>query len=121
MAEVCPDDYLSRKKLYDGVWAVVFALAGFAVLAYPNIVKLLHGLLDDLWVIGQDASFEVTLIAALHANTGTREVCAADIHLLTVKDKHLEVNPGHSTRTNRSYSTGCLSKSSLKFGPGSLA
>ena len=98
------------KNLYDGVWAEVFALTGFAVLAHPDVVKLFHGLLDDLWLIGQDASLEVTLIAAFHANAGAREIGTADIHLLT-----------HSTRSNRSYSTGYLSKSSLKFGPGSLA
>ena len=51
-----------QKNLYDGVWAVVFALAGFAVLAHPDVVELLHGLLDDLWVIGQDASFEVSFL-----------------------------------------------------------
>ena len=82
------------KNLYDGVWAEVFALADFAVLAHPNIIELLHGSLDDLWVIGQDAGFEVTLIATLHADACPREVSAADIHLLTVKDQHLEVNPG---------------------------
>jgi hypothetical protein len=51
VAEVRPDDYFSRKNLYDGVWAVVLALTGFAVFAHPYVVKLLHGLLDDLWVI----------------------------------------------------------------------
>ena len=94
MAEVRPDDYFSRKNLYDGVWAVVLALTGFAVLADPNVVKLLHGLLDDLRIIGQDAGLEVALIAALHANACPGEVSAADIYLLAVKDQHLEVNPG---------------------------
>ena len=74
------------KNLYDGVWAEVLALAGFAVLAHPNVVKLLHGLLYDLRIIGQDACLEVTLIAALHANACPREVSAADIHHLAVKD-----------------------------------
>lgn len=37
-----------EKNLYDRVWAVVFAFAGFAVLADPNVIKLFHGLLDDL-------------------------------------------------------------------------
>jgi hypothetical protein len=52
MAEVRPDDYFSRKNLYDGIWAVVFALAGFAVFAHPDVVELLHGLLDNQWIIG---------------------------------------------------------------------
>ncbi len=83
-----------EKNLYDRVWAVVLSLACFAVLADPNVVKLLHGLLNDLWVIGQDACLEVSLIAALHADACTREVRATDIHLLAVKDQHLEMNPG---------------------------
>ena len=76
----------SRKNLYDGVRAVVFTTAGFAVFAHPDVVELLHGLLDDLRIIGQDAGFEVTLIAALHANACPREVSAADIYHLAVKD-----------------------------------
>ena len=82
-----------EKNLYDGVWAVVFALAGFAVFAHPDVVELLHGLLDDLWNIGQDARLEIALIAALHADAGSREVSAADIHLLAVKHQHLKVHP----------------------------
>ena len=82
------------KNLYDGVWAEVLAFAGFAMLAHPNVIKLLHGLLDDLWNIGQDARLKVALIVALHADAGTREVSAADVHLLAVKNQHLEVNPG---------------------------
>ena len=94
MAEARHDDDFLEKNLYDRVWAVVFALTGFAVLAHPDVVKLLHGLLDDLWITGQDASLEVTLIAALHADASAREVSAADVHLLAVKNQHLEVNPG---------------------------
>ena len=72
MAEVRPDDYFSRKNLYDGVWAEVLAAAGFAVFADPDVVELLHGLLDDLRIIGKDAGFEVALIAALHADACPR-------------------------------------------------
>ena len=109
------------KNLYDGVWAEVFALTGFAVFAYPNVVKLLHGQLDDLWIIGQDARLEIAPIAALHADASTREVSAADVHSSQSKTSILKCTLGHSTRSNRSYSTGYLSKSSRKFGPGSLA
>ena len=94
MAEARPNDDFSRKNLYDGVWAEVFTLAGFAVLAHPDVVKLLHSLLDDLRVIGQDARLEVAPIATFHTDAGTCEVSAADIHLFTVKHKHLEVNSG---------------------------
>lgn len=78
--------------------------ARLAVAACPHIVELLHGLLDNLWVIGQDARLEVTLIAALHADARPREVGAADVHLLAVKDQHLEVHPGtqHPLPTPRS-------------------
>lgn len=75
-----------------------------AVAACPHIVELLHGLLDNLWVIGQDARLEVALIAALHVDARPREVGAADIDLLAVKDQHLEVHPGtqHPLPTPRS-------------------
>ena len=62
--------------------------------ADPHIIKLLHGLFDDLWLIGQDARLEVALVAALHADACPREVRAADVHFLAVKDQHLEVYPG---------------------------
>ena len=84
MAEARPNDDFSRKNLYDGVWAEVFTLAGFAVLAHPDVVKLLHGLLDDLRIIGKDARLEIALIATLHADACTREVGTADIHLFAV-------------------------------------
>ena len=62
--------------------------------ADPNVIKLFHGQLDDLRIIGQDACLEVALIAALHADACPREVSATDIHLLAVKHQHLEVNSG---------------------------
>ena len=82
MAEV----YVKRclTTLYDRIWAEVFALAIFAVTPYPYIVKLIHCLLNNLWFVRQDASLEVTRRVGLHADAGTSEVGAADIHLFAV-------------------------------------
>lgn len=78
--------------LYDRVGAEIFAFAIFAVTAYPYIVKLIHRLLNDLWLVSQYAGLEVASRVCLHADAGTCEVGAADIHFFTVKHQHLEVH-----------------------------
>lgn len=77
--------------LYDRVETEIFAFAIFAVTAYPYIVKLIHRLLNDLWLVSQYAGLEVASRVCLHADAGTSEVGAADIHFFTVKHQHLEV------------------------------
>ena len=78
--------------LYDRVGAEIFAFAIFAVTAYPYIVKLIHRLLNDLWLVSQYAGLEVASRVCLHPDAGTSEVGAADIHLFTVEHQHLEVH-----------------------------
>ena len=90
MAEVYGKGCLTT--LYDRVGAEIFAFAIFAVTAYPYIVKLIHRLLNDLWLVCQDASLEVASRVCLHADAGTSEVSAADIHLFTVEHQHLEMH-----------------------------
>ena len=58
-------------KLRDGVWTEVPTFAGFAMLAYPDFIKLIHRLLHDFRVISQDASLEVTNCFSFHADAGT--------------------------------------------------
>lgn len=77
--------------LYDRVGAEVFAFAIFTVTPYPYIVKLIHCLLNNLWFVRQEASLEVACCVGFHADAGTSEVCAADIHLFAVEHQHLEV------------------------------
>jgi hypothetical protein len=77
-------------KLCDGVWTEVSSFAGFAMLAYPDFIELVHGLLNDFRVIGQDASLEVTSRFCFHADTSTSKIRASDIHLLAIKDKHFK-------------------------------
>ena len=60
----------------------------------PYTVELVHRLLYDRWVIGKDASFEVTVVLRLHAHTGTSQIGAADICRLAIQDDHLEVYTG---------------------------
>ena len=56
------------KKLLDRVWTEVSALAFLAVFPYPNLIKLVHGLLNQFWIVGKDASLEVSSAVAFHAD-----------------------------------------------------
>ena len=48
-----------RKDLCDWVKAEVSSLADLTMFTYPDFVELVHCLLHDFWVIGQDACLEV--------------------------------------------------------------
>lgn len=67
--------------------------AGFAVLADPHVVELVHRLFHDFGLVGEDARLEVSLAIGFHTDTSAGEVRAADIDLLTVEDQHLEMHP----------------------------
>ena len=73
--------------------------ASFAMFANPHVVELVHRLLHDFGVIGEDARLEVSLAIGFHADARTGEVRAADIDLLAVEDYQLEVD----TRTKHSF------------------
>ena len=75
------------------------SLAFLAMLSYPDIIELVHGLFDNFWVICQDASFKVALVVRFHTNSCTCQVRTSNKHFLAVKDKHLEMN----TRTENSF------------------
>ena len=64
-----------------------------AVLPNPNRIELAHGLLNQLWIVGEDARFEVARTVTFHADACTSEVGTANISHLPVKDKHLEMHP----------------------------
>ena len=76
-----------------GVWAEVFALAGLAMLSHPDLIKLVHGLLYDFWIISQDAGLEVMRVISFHADAGTSKIGTTDISLFAIKDHHLEMYP----------------------------
>ena len=67
----------------------IFPFTSLAVLPNPNIIELIHGLLDQLWIVGEDASLEVAGAIAFHADACAGEVGAADISHLTVEDQNL--------------------------------
>ena len=66
--------------------------------SHPYFIELVHCLFDNFCVICKDASFKVASRFSLHTNSSTREVRTSYIHLLAIKDKHLEMN----TRTENS-------------------
>ena len=55
------------------------------MLAHPNIVELLHGMLNNLQLVGQDVSLKVALVTVLLDDAGSSEVDTANVHLLAVK------------------------------------
>jgi len=60
--------------------------AGFAVFANPHVVELVHRLLHDFGVVGEDARLEVSLAIGFHTDTSAGEVRAADIDCAAVED-----------------------------------
>ena len=64
-----------------------------AVLPNPNRIKLVHGLLDQLGIVGEDARFEVARTIALHADACSGEVGTADVGNLVIKNQDLEMHP----------------------------
>ena len=63
------------------------------MLAYPDLIKLVHRLLNDFWLISQDASLEVTRAISFHADAGTCKIGTTNIRLFAIKDHHLEMHP----------------------------
>ena len=60
--------------------------------ANPDVVELVHCLLHDFGLVGQDAGFEVAFVVVLHADAGTGEVRAADIDFCAVEHEYLEMD-----------------------------
>jgi hypothetical protein len=82
-----------EKKSGDRVAAKGFPFAGLAVFAYPNRIELVHGLLNQLRVVGEDASLEIAGAIAFHADACAGEVGAADVGNLAIKNQDLEMYP----------------------------
>ena len=78
----------------DGVGAEVASFTCFAVSANPDVVELVHCLLHDFGVVGEDAGLKVAFVVVLHADAGAGEVRAAHIDFLAVEDEHLEMDTG---------------------------
>lgn len=81
------------KKSGDGVAAKGFPFTGFAVLAYPDGIELVHGLLHQLGIIGEDAGLEVASAVAFHTDACACEVGTTDVGHLAVEDQDLEMHP----------------------------
>ncbi len=59
----------------------------------PDIIELVHGLLDQFRIVGENASLEVSGAVAFHADACAGEVGAADVGYLIVEDQNLEMHP----------------------------
>lgn len=67
-------------------------LTGFTVPANPNVIELVHGLLNNCRIIGKDACLEIALVVRLHTDAGTSEVCTADIGHLAIEYQDFEMH-----------------------------
>ena len=83
---------MQTQLLFDWVGAKVLAFAILAMVASPHIIELRHGLFDDDRVVGEDARFEVALVCGFHADAGTRQVRATNIHFLAVEYQHFKMH-----------------------------
>jgi hypothetical protein len=81
------------KKSGDWVTAKGFPFTGLAVFAYPDGIELVHGLLNQFGIVGEDASLEVAGAIAFHADACAGEVGAADVGNLVIKNQDLEMHP----------------------------
>ena len=63
------------------------------MLAYPNRIELVHGLLNQFGIVCEDACLEVAGAVAFHADACAGEVGAADVGYLVIKDQDLEMYP----------------------------
>jgi len=66
------------KISHDRIRAELFPFASFAVFAHPYFIKLVHGLFDDLWVVGQYSGLEIACCFGFHADASACEVGATD-------------------------------------------
>ena len=69
-----------------------FPFAGLAVLSYPYIIELVHGLLNQIGIVGEDSGLEVAGAVAFHADACAGEVGTTDVGCLSVKDQDLEMH-----------------------------
>lgn len=83
------------------VSAKISAFAGFAMLAHPNFVELVHCLFNDFGVIGQDTGFKISTMVGFHTDARPCKICAAYIYFLTIENKHFEMY----TRAQHSFQT----------------
>jgi hypothetical protein len=93
--EVSPSTFFGKEKpiLSDGVFTKLLPFTILTVFAYPNLIELVHGLLNQLGIVGEDAGLEVARTIAFHSYACTGEVGAANISHLTIENQNLEMYP----------------------------
>ena len=89
------------KKSRNQVPAKVLPFAARTMFAYPYGIELVHGLLNQFGVVGEDACLKVARAFSFLADACTSEVGTADVGLLAVEDQYLEMHP----RTERPFKT----------------
>ena len=83
----------TRYGLSNRIPAKILPFAGLAVFSNPNIIELVHSLLNQFGVVGEDTSLEVAGAIAFHADACASEVGAADVGYLVIEDQNFEMHP----------------------------
>ena len=76
------------------VWTILSTATIVAELAYPHIIELLNGCINHFWVIGQDASLEVSFSWRFHSHPCASQVSGTDVCNGSVYDNEFEMNSG---------------------------
>ena len=71
--------------------------------AHPKRVELFDGGFNDLRVVREDSRFEVATEGTFHADSGSSQVCRADVGGFKVENYHLEMH----SRTHDAFEVGC--------------
>jgi len=87
------------KKSPNRISTKVLPFAVRTMFAYPNGIELVHGLLNQFGVVGEDACFEIARTLSFHADACAGEVGAADVSHLAIENQNLEMYP----RTERPF------------------
>ena len=69
------------------------AFAAGAVFTYPYGIELVHDLLNQFGVVGEDAGLKIACTFPFHSDACAGEVGAADVGYLVIKDQNLEMHP----------------------------
>lgn len=75
------------------ITAKLLASAALAETAHPNAVELVGGVFYKVFVAAQNAGFKVAGVFALHANSGSSQVCRTHVRCLKVKNYDFKMNP----------------------------
>ena len=89
-------------QLFDSIAAEFLAAAFFAVGTHPKRVELFDSGFNDLRVVRENSRLKVATEGTFHADSGSSQVCRADVSGFKVEYHHLEMH----SRTHDAFEIG---------------